>query len=290
MATYTTERVIQVQHWSDKLFSFRTTRNASLRFENGQFIMIGLAAGGRKIVRAYSIASANHEDHLEFYSIKIPQGPLTSRLQHVEPGEALLVSSKPTGTLVLRDLRPGRRLFMLATGTGVAPFLGLIKDPEVYERFEQVILVRGARAVGDLAYADSVIARLRADPALAELAGDRLIDYPSITREPFRHRGRITSLLESGRLFEDLSIPPLDPASDRVMICGNMRMLADASRWLEALEFDISPSIGVPGAYVIERAFVEEFQSAPPREEPDELRSTLNSGAEGTIDSRADFS
>ncbi len=148
MATYTTERVIQVQHWSDKLFTFRTTRSAGLRFENGQFVMLGLEAGGRKIVRAYSIASANHEEHLEFYSIKIPQGPLTSRLQHIEPGEPLLVSSKPTGTLVLRDLRAGRRLFMLATGTGVAPFLGLIKDPEIYERFEQVILVRGARAVG----------------------------------------------------------------------------------------------------------------------------------------------
>jgi len=199
MATYTTERVIQVQHWSDKLFSFKTTRSAGLRFENGQFVMLGLEVGGRKIVRAYSIASANHEEHLEFYSIKIPQGPLTSRLQHIEPGEPLLVSSKPTGTLVLRDLRPGRRLFMLATGTGVAPFLGLIKDPEVYERFEQVILVRGARAVGDLAYADSVIARLRADPTLAELMGDRLIDYSSTTREPFRHHGRITALLESRR-------------------------------------------------------------------------------------------
>ncbi len=274
MASYTTERVIQVQHWSDKLFSFRTTRGAGLRFDNGQFIMLGLEAGGRKIVRAYSLASANHEEHLEFYSIKIPQGPLTSRLQHIEPGEPLLVSSKPTGTLVLRDLRPGKRLLLLATGTGVAPFLGLIKDPEVYERFEQVILVRGARAVGDLAYADSVIARLRADADLAELMGDRLIDYSSTTREPFRHHGRVTTLIESGRLFHDLSIAPLDPATDRVMICGNMRMLAATGRLLDALEFEISPRIGVPGDYVIERAFVEEFQSAPPLEQPDELQST----------------
>jgi ferredoxin/flavodoxin---NADP+ reductase len=289
MATYTTERVIQVQHWSDKLFSFKTTRGAGLRFENGQFVMLGLDVGGRKIVRAYSIASANYEEHLEFYSIKIPQGPLTSRLQHVEPGEPLLVSSKPTGTLVLRDVRPGRRLFMLATGTGVAPFLGLIKDPETYERFEQVILVRGARAVGDLAYANSVIARLRADSAISEFVGDRLIDYSSTTREPFRHQGRITTLLESGRLFDDLSIPPLDPASDRVMICGNMRMLADASRWLDALKFDISPRIGVPGGYVIERAFVEEFQAAPALEEADELRSAPLSGAESAIGNRADL-
>ncbi|MGA2779611.1 MAG: ferredoxin--NADP reductase [Steroidobacteraceae bacterium] len=276
MATYTTERVIAVQHWSDKLFSFRTTRSPALRFENGQFIMIGLEAGGRKLVRAYSLTSASYEEFLEFYSIKIAQGPLTSRLQHIEPGDPILVSSKPTGTLVLRDVRPGKRLFMFATGTGVAPFLGLIKDPETYERFEQVILVRGARTVGDLGYADSVIARLRADPDLGELIRERLIDYPSVTREPFRHHGRITSLIESGRMFEDLSIAPLDAAVDRVMICGNMRMLADANRLLDARRFEISPRIGVPGDYVIERAFVEEFQSAPPLEDPEAIRSALD--------------
>ncbi len=282
MATYTSERVIQVQHWSDKLFSFRTTRSPALRFENGQFIMLGLEAGGRRIMRAYSIASANYEDHVEFYSIKIPQGPLTSRLQHIEPGEPLFVSAKPTGTLVLRDVRPGRRLFMLATGTGVAPFLGLIKDPETYERFEQVILVRGARAVGDHAYADSVIARLRSDADLADLIGDRLIDCPSVTREPFRQQGRITTLIESGRLFDDLSIAPLDPASDRVMICGNMRMLADAGRLLETSGFELSPRIGVPGDYVIERAFVEEYQMAVPPEQPEERQAAPHAGAGST--------
>ena len=191
MATYTTERVIEVRHWSDKLFSFKTTRGAGLRFENGQFLMLGLDLGGSKIVRAYSIASANYEDTLEFYSIKVPQGPLTSRLQHIEPGSSLLISSKPTGTLVLRDVLPGRRLFLLATGTGVAPFLGIAKDPGTYDQFEQVILVRGARAVGDHAYADEVLASLRRDPDLADLVNDRLLDHPTVTREAFRGLDRV---------------------------------------------------------------------------------------------------
>ena len=257
MATYTTERVLRVQHWSDKTFSFATTRSAGLRFANGQFIMLGLKVGEKNIVRAYSIASANYEDELEFYSIKVPNGPLTSRLQHIEPGAPLLVSSKPTGTLVLRDLRPGRRLFMLATGTGVAPFLGLAKDPETYEQFEQVILIRGGRRVEDLAYADETLARLRNEPFLGEIVNRQLLDYSSVTREPLRNRGRITSLIASGRLFDDLEIAPLDPATDRLMICGNMRMLAELGQMIESRGFAVSPHIGVPGDYVIERAFVE---------------------------------
>jgi ferredoxin--NADP+ reductase len=263
MATYTTERVIAVHHWSDKLFSFTTTRSTGLRFDNGQFIMLGLELGAKKIVRAYSIASANHEEHLEFYSIKVPDGPLTSRLQHVEPGAAVLVSSKPTGTLVLRDLRPGKRLFLLATGTGVAPFVGLAKDPEIYEQFEQIVLVRGARHLADLAYGDAALARLRADPYLGELARAQLLDYPAVTREPFRHHGRITNLLASGRVCEDLGIAPLAPAHDRFMICGNMRMLADSVRLLDARGLSASPHIGVPGDYVFERAFVESFETVP---------------------------
>jgi len=263
MAIYTTERVIDVKHWSDKLFSFATTRNTGLRFENGQFIMLGLEVDGKKIVRAYSIASANHEDRLEFYSIKIADGPLTSRLQHIAPGAPILVSSKPTGTLVLRDLRPGKRLFMLATGTGVAPFIGLAKDPEIYEQFEQVILVRGGRTAADLAYADAALAQLRADPYLGEIVAERFVDYASVTREPSRHHGRITNLIDSGRVFEDLGIAPLDPATDRFMICGNMRMLADASRLLDARGLRVSSHIGVPGDYVIERAFVESFDPVP---------------------------
>ena len=262
MATYTTEHVVEVRHWSDKLFSFVTTRGTGLRFENGQFIMLGMEIHGRKTVRAYSIASANYEECLEFYSIKVPHGLLTSRLQHIERGTPILISSKPTGTLVLRDVRPGKRLFMLATGTGVAPFLSIAKDPETYERFEQVILVRGARTVADLAYGDAAVQRLRADPYLGDVVARQLLDYPAATRQPFRHRGRVTSLVESGRIFHDLAIPGLDAGADRVMICGNMRMLSDASRLLESRRFTPSPQIGVPGDCVIERAFVESFDAA----------------------------
>jgi ferredoxin/flavodoxin---NADP+ reductase len=261
MAAYTTEHVTEVQHWSDKLFSFRTTRSPSLRFENGQFLMIGLEVGGRRIVRAYSIASANYEEQLEFYSIKVPNGPLTSHLQRVQPGAPILVSTKPTGTLVLRDLKPGRRLFMLATGTGFAPFAALIKDPEAYERFERVVLVRGGRTRQDLAYADSVLARLRADPHLGETVRAQLLDYPSVTRDFFPHVGRITQLMAAGRVCADLGLAPLDAREDRVMICGNMRMLADARRWLDERGFAISPQIGATGDYVIERAFVEESRA-----------------------------
>jgi ferredoxin--NADP+ reductase len=262
MASYSTEHVLEVKHWSDKLFSFVTTRGTGLRFENGQFIMLGLEIGGRKIVRAYSIASANYEECLEFYSIKVPQGLLTSRLQYIERDTPILISCKPTGTLVLRDVRPGRRLFMLATGTGVAPFLSIAKDPDTYERFEQVILVRGARTVADLAYGDAAVQHLRADPYLGDIVNRQLLDYPAVTREPFPHQGRVTSLIESGRIFRDLSIPDLDAGADRIMICGNMRMLTDASRMLESLRFTLSPQIGVPGDCVIERAFVESFDAA----------------------------
>jgi ferredoxin--NADP+ reductase len=261
MANYTTERVIDVRHWSDKLFSFVTTRGPGLRFENGQFVMLGLPVDGKNIVRAYSIASANYEDHLEFFSIKVPHGPLTSRLQHIEIGSNLLVSGKPTGTLVLRDVRPGKRLFMLATGTGVAPFLAIAKDPQSYESFEQVILARGARTTADLAYADSVIDRLRKDSDLGPMIAAQFLDYPCVTREPSGHVGRVTTLLDTGRLFDDLGIPALDPATDRFMICGNMRMVADAGRLLQLRGLAISPSIGSPGDYVIERAFVETFAS-----------------------------
>jgi ferredoxin--NADP+ reductase len=257
MANYTTEGVTQVHHWSDKLFSFRTTRNPALRFENGQFIMIGLETGDRRIVRAYSIASANYEEELEFYSIMVPAGPLTSRLQRVQPGRPILVSTKPTGTLVLRDLKPGKRLFMLATGTGVAPFAALVKDPEAYERFEKIILIRGGRTRQDLAYGDEVIAKLRADPYLGEMARSQLLDYPSVTREKFKTVGRVTDLLSGGKVCSDLGLSPLNPLQDRVMICGNMRMLGDARALLDAAGFAVSPEIGTPGDYVIERAFVE---------------------------------
>jgi ferredoxin--NADP+ reductase len=252
-----TATVTNVRHWSDKLFSFTTTREPSLRFENGQFIMVGMEVEGRRLVRAYSIASANHEDELEFYSIKVPNGPLTSRLKDIQEGETLILSAKPTGTLVIRDLRPGKRLFMLATGTGFAPFASLIRDPEVYDRFEQVILIRGARHVADLAYGDSIVARVREDEYMGEIVRERLIDYPTVTREPFVHNGRVTAVIESGQVFADLGIPPLDRATDRAMICGSKAMLLDCCAMLDTRSFAISEHIGAPGDYVIERAFVD---------------------------------
>jgi len=260
LAVYTTEKILEVQHWSDKLFSFRTTRGAGLRFENGQFVMLGLQVADRKIVRAYSIASANYEEHLEFYSIKVPDGALTSRLQHVSLGSSILVSSKPTGTLVLRDLRPGRRLFLLATGTGIAPFLSIVKDPATYEAFEQIVIVRGVRLCSDLAYADCTIAALRDDPYLGDIVRAKLLDYPCVSREPFQHNGRVTTALASGRVCVDLDIAPLDRRTDRMMICGNIGMLADTQRFLDAVGFDISPQIGICGDYVIERAFAESLE------------------------------
>ncbi|PZN30229.1 MAG: ferredoxin--NADP(+) reductase [Proteobacteria bacterium] len=257
MAALGTERVLRVHHWNESLFSFTTTRDPALRFENGQFVMLGLEVDGRPLLRAYSIASANYEEHLEFFSIKVPDGPLTSRLQHLREGEEVFVSRKPTGTLVLRDLRPGRRLFLLSTGTGLAPFMSLVKDPEMYERFERIILVHGVRTVSDLAYSEYLSRTLPEDPYLGEYAGKQLTYYPTVTREPFRNRGRLTDLLESGRLCADLDEPDLDPAVDRAMICGSPTMLKDTAALLDARGFEISPHIGEPGDYVIERAFVE---------------------------------
>ena len=257
MAAVSVERVLSVRHWNDTLFSFSTTRDDSLRFENGQFVMIGLHIDGKPLLRAYSIASANYEENLEFFSIKVQDGPLTSRLQNLQVGQEILVSRKPTGTLVLRDLKPGKRLFLLSTGTGLAPFLSLVKDPEMYERFEKVVLVHGVRLTSELAYEEYLSRILPADENIGELVRDKLVYYPTVTREPFRNRGRQTDLITSGKLFEDIGEPPLDPATDRVMICGSPHMLKDLSGLLDARGFHISPHIGVPGDYVIERAFVE---------------------------------
>jgi ferredoxin--NADP+ reductase len=257
MANLGTEQVLSVRHWNDTLFSFTTTRSRELRFENGHFVMVGLEVEGGPLTRAYSIASANYEDHLEFFSIKVPDGPLTSRLQHLKPNDELLVGRKPVGTLVLRDLRPGKTLYMFATGTGLAPFMSLIRDPETYERFEKVVLVHGVRVVSELAYADYIRDELPNHELLGEEIAEKLIYYPTVTREPFRNRGRLTDLIESGRLFADIGLPPLDPAQDRAMICGSPTMLAETSALLDARGFAISPSSGVPGDYVIERAFVE---------------------------------
>jgi ferredoxin--NADP+ reductase len=257
MAAIGTERVLSVHHWNDTLFSFTTTRDPGLRFDNGQFLMIGLEVNGRPLLRAYSIASANHEEHLEFFSIKVPDGALTSRLQNLQEGNEIFVSKKPTGTLVLRDLRPGRRLFLLSTGTGLAPFMSLVRDPEMYERFEKIILVHGVRTVSELAYSEYLTKALPEDALLGEFARGQLIYYPTVTREPFRNRGRLTELITSGRLFDDLNMPPLDSETDRAMICGSPTMLKETAAILDERGFEISPHIGTPGDYVIERAFVE---------------------------------
>jgi len=257
MAAVATEKVISVHHWNDTLFSFRTTRERGLRFENGHFIMIGLEVDGRPLLRAYSIASPNHEEYLEFFSIKVANGPLTSRLQKIDVGSDVLIGSKPTGTLVIRDLKPGKNLYLLSTGTGLAPFLSIVQDPETYEHFEKVVLVHGVRYVSELAYAKFFTEELPQHEFLGDMVKEKLIYYPTVTREPFRNQGRLTELVESGKLFTDIGLPPFDPAIDRAMICGSPNMLADSSAMLDARGFKISPHTGVAGDYVIERAFVE---------------------------------
>ncbi|MDR1994430.1 ferredoxin--NADP reductase [Azonexus sp.] len=258
MSAFATECVISVHHWNDTLFSFRTTRSPGLRFISGQFVMIGLEVDGRPLTRAYSIVSANHEEYLEFLSIKVPHGPLSSRLQHLRPGDPIIVGKEPTGTLILDDLKPGKRLFMFATGTGLAPFMSLIHDPEVYEKFEKVVLVHGVRKVNELAYRDYIEHGLTQHEFFGDWVKEKLIYYPTVTREPFRNEGRLTDLIESGKLFADLGIVPLDPATDRAMICGSSAMLADMSALLDARGFQVGNHYtGVPGDYVIERAFVE---------------------------------
>ena len=258
MSNMATERVLSVHHWNDTLFSFRTTRDPALRFENGQFVMIGLHdEAGKKLMRAYSIASPNYEDHLEFFSIKVPDGPLTSRLQHLQEGDEVVTSRKPTGTLVLSDLLPGKHLYLFSTGTGLAPFLSVIQDPEAYERFEKVVLIHGVRYKSELAYQDFIQKELHENEFFGDMIRDKLIYYPTVTREPFDNQGRITHLVENGKLFEDIGLPPLTPEHDRAMICGSPAMLEDISKMLDDRGFNASPRIGVAGDYVIERAFVE---------------------------------
>jgi len=257
VSKYSTEHVLSVHHWSENLFSFKTSRESGLRFENGQFVTIGLQSDGRPLTRAYSIASPNYEEHLEFFSIIVPNGPLTSKLQHVKVGDELLVSSKPTGTLLIHDLKPAKNLYFLSTGTGLAPFMSLIQDISVYDHFEKVILVHGVRTVKELAYADFIQNELPNNEFFGEEIRSKLIYYPTVTREHFHNQGRITDLITSGKLFEDIGLPPMNPKDDRAMICGSAEMLKDLSKILDSLDFEVSPRIGVPGDYVIERAFVE---------------------------------
>lgn len=256
MSNLNTETVLSVHHWTDTLFSFTTTRDPGFRFENGQFTMIGLEIEGKPLLRAYSMASANHEDTLEFLSIKVPDGPLTSRLQHLKEGDRILVGRKPTGTLVQDNLLPGRNLYLIGTGTGLAPFMSLIKDPESYERYERVVLVHGCRKVAELAYGEWIANDFPRDELLGGYVREKLLYYPTVTREPFRHRGRITDLILSNRLTDDLDLPMLDPEHDRAMLCGSPAMLKDLKVILEDLGF-VEGSNNRPGSYVIERAFVE---------------------------------
>ena len=257
MSAFNEERVLSVHHWTDRLFTFKTTRDQALRFSNGHFTMIGLRVNGKPLLRAYSIVSANYEDHLEFLSIKVPEGPLTSRLQHIQVGDAIIVGRKPTGTLLIDYLLPGKRLYMLATGTGLAPFMSIVRDPATYEKFEQIILVHGVRKKDELAYHDLLVEHLPAHEFLGDLVTSQLRYYPTVTREAYRNMGRVTDLLETGKMFADLDIPPLEPQEDRVMICGSPGMLRDLKRILEGQGFS-EGNTSRPGDFVIERAFAEQ--------------------------------
>ncbi len=257
MSAFLEERVLSVHHWTDRLFSFTTTRDPALRFSNGHFTMIGLRVDGKPLLRAYSIVSANYEEHLEFLSIKVPDGPLTSRLQHIQVGDTIIVGKKPTGTLLIDYLLPGKRLYLLGTGTGLAPFLSVVRDPETYEKFEEVVVVHGVREVAELAYHQLLSEDLAKDELLGEVVAGKLKYYPTVTREPFRNQGRMTDLIENGKLFTDLGVPPLDPAVDRVMICGSPAMLRDLKRLLEERQFK-EGNTTKPGDFVIERAFAEQ--------------------------------
>ncbi|KRG68817.1 ferredoxin--NADP reductase [Pseudoxanthomonas dokdonensis] len=257
-SAFGTETVLDVRHWTDDYFSFTTTRDDGFRFDNGQFVMIGLQTEqARPLLRAYSIASANWEEQLEFFSIKVPNGPLTSRLQHIKPGDSVLIGRKPTGTLLISDLHPGRNLYLLGTGTGLAPWLSIIKDPETYERFDRIILTHGVRHEGDLAYRDYFEKELPHHEFLGEAISRKLLYYPAVSRGAFPNQGRLTQLMASGQMMETLGIEALDPEHDRAMICGSPQMLADFRELLDGRGFSAAPRIGTAGQYVFERAFVE---------------------------------
>jgi ferredoxin--NADP+ reductase len=256
MSAYNEETVLSVRHWNDELFSFSATRDPSFRFKNGQFTMIGLEIEGRPLVRAYSMVSANYDEELEFFSIKVQNGPLTSRLQHIKPGDRILVGRKPTGTLVLDNLREGKRLYLLSTGTGLAPFLSIIRDPETYERFDKVILAHGVRQVSDLAYRERLSKELLEDEFIGDMVREKLVYYPTVTREQYLHHGRITDLMTSGKMFEDIGVPQLTREEDRVMLCGSPAMLAELRELLIGRGWE-EGNMGEPGEFVIEKAFVE---------------------------------
>ncbi|MBU3069897.1 ferredoxin--NADP reductase [Aestuariicella sp. G3-2] len=256
MAKVITEAVTSIHHWNDSLFSFKTSRDPALRFENGHFVMMGLEVEGKPLMRAYSIASANYDDELEFFSIKVPDGPLTSRLQNIKVGDPILVSTKPTGTLIADHLLPGKHLYLISTGTGLAPFMSIIRDPEVYDRFDKIILTHGVRTVSELAYQDVIENELPNDEYLGDVIKEKLLYYPTVTREPYRNQGRLTDAMASGELPGSFGLPAINPETDRFMVCGSPAMLKDTCAWLDERGFTESRH-GHQAHYVIERAFVE---------------------------------
>ncbi len=256
MAKLVTETVTYVHHWNDTLFSFKTTREHHFRFHNGHFVMIGLEVDGKPLTRAYSIASANYEEHLEFFSIKVENGPLTSRLRNLEVGDKVLISTKPTGTLVADNLLPGKHLYLISTGTGLAPFMSIIKDPDIYERYDKVILTHGTRLVSELAYEDYILNELPNNEYFGDMVKEKLIYYPTVTREKFRNQGRLSTKIQTGELFQHVGLPPANQDDDRFMLCGSPFMLKDIGGILDNMGF-VEFDKGKLGHYVIERAFVE---------------------------------
>jgi len=250
------ETVLSICHLSDSIFYFRTTRKRTLEFKNGQFLLLGLEINGKVLWRAYSIVSPNYENYLEFLSIKVSDGALTSRLQHLSIGDTVFVGGRPSGTLIVDNLVGGRNLYLLATGTGLAPFMSIIRDPEVYSRFEKVILVHCVKLIVELAYRDYLLNVLPGDERVGEAVKRSLLYYPIVTREQFHTKGRIQDLLASGQISADLSLPSLDSKNDRSMICGNPHMVVAVAEWFRQSGF-IEASHGKPGEFVLERAFVD---------------------------------
>ena len=251
------QTVTSVRHYTDRLFAFRVTRPRSLRFRSGEFVMIGLMGdSGKPLLRAYSIASPAWDEELEFYSIKVPDGPLTSRLQHIQAGDEIILRPKPVGTLVHDALLPGKRLWLFATGTGFAPFASLLRDPETWDKYEEVVVTHTCRDVAELTYGREIVEALEEDPLIGEMVAGKLRYYPTTTREESAKMGRITTLIESGEVFADLDLPPLDPAVDRAMVCGSLDFNKDIKAILEEAGLNEGAN-SAPAEYVVEKAFVD---------------------------------